>query len=346
MPVQSSIMCQSQDCPMAEITLEIDKDEFCAGANEGTFVISAIVSNTDPGTGTFQGSGITNEVGIFDPTEAEVGANNIVYTFITDSGCQYSEVISLIVHPQPVATFNLSANEACIGERIAITYSGPSEVTTIAFSSTGGTIETVDPDAEILFDTVGDYDISLVVTDANGCISEVYTESISVSSEETPLEISCTSGEGFITFSWDELAGATSYLVTVNDDQPLEVSESMITVDQLGSGEAVKVVVEVQSDDICLIANDQAICVSILTNTNDNNTAPISIYPNPARNMIKVEGVASDAQLTFYDIHGRMVMKKPADQTIDIGSLPTGIYMIKIISNSHKQTLIKKLIKS
>jgi len=275
-------------------------------------VISAIVSNTDPGTGTFQGSGITNEVGIFDPTEAEVGANNIVYTFITDSGCQYSEVISLIVHPQPVATFNLSANEACIGERIAITYSGPSDVTTIAFSSTGGTIETVDPDAEILFDTVGDYDISLVVTDANGCISEVYTESISVSSEETPLEISCTSGEGFITFSWDELAGATSYLVTVNDDQPLE----------------------------------QAICVSILTNTNDNNTAPISIYPNPARNMIKVDGVASDAQLTFYDIHGRMVMKKPADQTIDIGSLPTGIYMIKIISNSHKQTLIKKLIKS
>jgi len=346
MSVQASVMCQAQDCPNAEIDLAVDKTSFCAGANEGTFVITATVANTDPGTGTFQGPGIINEVGIFDPAQADVGANNIVYTFITNSGCLYTEVISLIVNPQPSASFALSTNEVCIGERITITYTGPADATTIAFSSTGGTIQTVDPDAEIFFDTEGSYDISLVVTDANGCVSETYTETVVVGSTEQELEISCTSGEGFITFSWDAIPGATGYLVTVNDNEPLEVSDNMITVNELGSSEAVKVLVEVLSNDVCLIAEDEAICVSILTNTNDNAQAKVNIYPNPANNHIIVEGIEAQSELLLYDIHSRLLMRKSSRGTIDVGHLPAGIYLIKVLPKGEDKAIIRRLIKS
>ena len=62
--------------------------------------------------------------------------------------------------------------------------------------------------------------------------------------------------------------------------------------------------------------------------------ATMMAYPNPARHQIKVEGPLTSGVLNLIDIQGRSIMEmnfKP-NETIDVSSLPTGIYQLKVTS--------------
>ncbi len=69
----------------------------------------------------------------------------------------------------------------------------------------------------------------------------------------------------------------------------------------------------------------------------------ISIYPNPARNVLVVDTKLPVDSISIYSIQGSLI-NKPSSPTIDVSDLKAGIYIVKM--SIYGQTLIKKFIKS
>lgn len=78
----------------------------------------------------------------------------------------------------------------------------------------------------------------------------------------------------------------------------------------------------------------------------NKSNVPVAIYPNPAQDILFVEGGAS--KLTVYDINGRPVITQTTEEEksiIDISNLEIGIYMIEI-SKETNEKIIKRFIKN
>ena len=71
----------------------------------------------------------------------------------------------------------------------------------------------------------------------------------------------------------------------------------------------------------------------------------LKIYPNPARNILIVEGFSTNAMLCLYDITGKLLFtKKLISKQIDIGNLVSGIYLVRIIDK--KGVITRQLVKT
>ena len=75
-------------------------------------------------------------------------------------------------------------------------------------------------------------------------------------------------------------------------------------------------------------------CVTAIDDA--NSTSKVQIYPNPSQNAISIEGEFNNWILT--DSKG-VFIKKGADKTIDLESLSSGFYLLKIDGE------IKKIVK-
>jgi hypothetical protein len=63
------------------------------------------------------------------------------------------------------------------------------------------------------------------------------------------------------------------------------------------------------------------------------------VYPNPAKNMLHVEGVGL-TQVEVFNIMGQSVMKINENfETINIGHLQNGIYFIRIKTTEGEKTV-------
>ncbi len=74
----------------------------------------------------------------------------------------------------------------------------------------------------------------------------------------------------------------------------------------------------------------------------------ISLIPNPAKNLILIEGIHKNCNLSIFDINGKIVIQEKAvniPMYIDISYLKTGTYILKIDNPDFKKTIIKKFIK-
>ena len=80
-------------------------------------------------------------------------------------------------------------------------------------------------------------------------------------------------------------------------------------------------------------------------NTNSTlNEKTFSIYPNPASGYVNVKAssVQNNVTVAIYDLNGRIVVNQLLQNTnnaqININSLATGVYVVKINSNGNSQT--------
>jgi hypothetical protein len=81
-----------------------------------------------------------------------------------------------------------------------------------------------------------------------------------------------------------------------------------------------------------------------LTESTEIIKADIKLYPNPANNILFIEGLTQQAVISFTDINGKMLINTSISKNqIDISNLPKGIYSIKIVDNS--EVITKKFIK-
>src|SRR5690606_21496495 len=70
----------------------------------------------------------------------------------------------------------------------------------------------------------------------------------------------------------------------------------------------------------------------------------INVYPNPTKEELNIGIDSKDIQLiTIFNTSGQIVLSPPPSNRIDISSLSTGIYFIRIANN--KETFTKKIIK-
>ena len=72
--------------------------------------------------------------------------------------------------------------------------------------------------------------------------------------------------------------------------------------------------------------------------TNDQNELDISMYPNPASDIVYIDGNYSQLKVVVYDILGKQVMNKPIKNTIDISQLEKGVYVLQLSDGTKRNT--------
>lgn len=117
-----------------------------------------IALSATPSGGTFTGSGISGNV--FDPAASGVGTFTITYSYTDTNACSASINQQITVHGLPVASFTGLPNSICAGTNSYILSGIPGGG---IFNGTGISGNTFSPT------TVGNYSISYMYTDLNGC---------------------------------------------------------------------------------------------------------------------------------------------------------------------------------
>ena len=102
------------------------------------------------------------------------------------------------------------------------------------------------------------------------------------------------------------------------------------------------------TDDIrnfyaCEITNS---CVSQISSINNYDNIQLSIYPNPATEIVNVSAEYKLEALTIFSITGQqLIYKVNTDNSIDFSQLPKGIYLLKVEFENGK-TVTKRVIKN
>jgi len=73
--------------------------------------------------------------------------------------------------------------------------------------------------------------------------------------------------------------------------------------------------------------------------SNNNNNSELTIYPNPVKNVLTIEGDFTSANI--YDIFGKLVLSTDAQKTIDVSNLSNGVYFVNI--NVENTITVKKI---
>ena len=98
------------------------------------------------------------------------------------------------------------------------------------------------------------------------------------------------------------------------------------------------------NDNVTVTANDCEEPVESLTNFNPS----IRVYPNPAQSQVnvKIMGLDGIASLQLFDMSGRVLINKavqptassPLKNTLNVGSLPRGMYLVTVSHNGKSYT--------
>ncbi|MCB9360554.1 MAG: T9SS type A sorting domain-containing protein [Flavobacteriales bacterium] len=85
--------------------------------------------------------------------------------------------------------------------------------------------------------------------------------------------------------------------------------------------------------------------VDICTGINELNNNNIQLYPNPVQNTLNISGVSKNTTINVYDVAGKLVLQDNViNQNLHVvptTSLNTGIYFVKIISDSNVTSTFK-----
>lgn len=116
--------------------------------------------------GTWSGTGITDPVnGTFDPATAGPGTHTITYTIT--GACGGSDTEDIIVNPLPTISFNADVTSGC--EPLTVTFTNTGATGTCMWDFGDGNSSMVCSPVTHTYANPGTYDVTLTVTDANGC---------------------------------------------------------------------------------------------------------------------------------------------------------------------------------
>jgi len=76
----------------------------------------------------------------------------------------------------------------------------------------------------------------------------------------------------------------------------------------------------------------------------ENTLSTFKMYPNPAKNVLNISTNSAEAkQVDIYNVLGKIVLsEKTSNNTLNIASLNSGIYMVKV--TQHESSITKKLV--
>jgi hypothetical protein len=62
------------------------------------------------------------------------------------------------------------------------------------------------------------------------------------------------------------------------------------------------------------------------------------MYPNPASDIVFIDGNYSQLKVVVYDILGKQVMNKPIKNSINISQLEKGVYVLQLSDGTKRNT--------
>ncbi|RXK83530.1 PKD domain-containing protein [Filimonas effusa] len=169
-------------------------------------VAKATITNGVSGAGIYKGKG-TDAAGNFNPAAAGPGTHIIRYVFTTDGGCIDSVDASISVHALPTAAFSVT-EEVCQDKGVVVT--DQSSAVSSSLNSwkwdLGDGSNAIYNNGNVFTKTyanAGAYKIKLIVTDVNGCTSEVTEKTTTVhpmpKAVFTSPDAVCVPGEAIFT---------------------------------------------------------------------------------------------------------------------------------------------------
>ena len=135
--------------------------------------------------------------------------------------------------------------------------------------------------------------------------------------------------QGFVIGSGSYVAGSTATLAAIPADGYVFDKWSDETTDN-----PKQVLV---NHDIVLTA------YFLYTSVDEYDGKTLTLYPNPATDMIRIEGLEGENEISIYNALGLLVKteKMNGDQEIAIHNLPAGLYLLRI-NASHTVRFVKK----
>ncbi|MCB0520076.1 MAG: gliding motility-associated C-terminal domain-containing protein [Saprospiraceae bacterium] len=257
--------CTADDCP--NISISIDPvANICRDAATAPFDLTAIITGgSGGGVLSWSGSGITDTAsGIFDPQQAVIGANTVTVLY-EENGCLFTADLSVFVYQTPVAGFTMNT-PVCENETATVTYTGTNVAgLTLTWDFDGGTaIPGIgNGPHSVSWATGGAHPVSLLVTNAQGCASDTFSLVEPVSTPLIDPAISCNQTTTAIEFTWDAVANATAYDVSVTSGQMGQSGPNSFLVENLDPGDVVSILLTVVGDGVCPDAVVDATCFAL-----------------------------------------------------------------------------------
>jgi len=346
--VSTIVSCTAQDCIAPQIELVADQN-VCA--NDGNITISATITTGETGTGTFSGPGIIDAAnGVFDPSSANIGVNFISYTFTGDNtGCIGSNTISIEVFDVPISSFTQDLDTMCITDEVSLSYDGTVNTDSFDWDFDGGVGSGLLTNQKVVFASPGVKNISLQVTN-DGCISNIFTSTILVEPELENLLIQCdTASTDFVTFSWNNIVEAFLFEIVIDNNPPFFTSDTSIIIDDLEEEQEVTISVTSLSTTSCPGSTSSSMCTTTKTpvSTENQALANVYIYPNPAQNLLFIEGVlGNDLSFDLYSVIGSSIKKGDVKaNSIDLSNVASGIYMLRLTDETSRLYKDFKIVK-
>jgi hypothetical protein len=80
-------------------------------------------------------------------------------------------------------------------------------------------------------------------------------------------------------------------------------------------------------------------------NTNENTLTGVTVYPNPANDVLSVKGLKNNATLTLVDAQGKTIATQAVEAgvaTMNIDQVNAGVYFLHITSNN--ETSVQRVV--
>ena len=172
--------------------------------------------------------------------------------------------LDVIVNGQPDPSFSVD-DLICVDASSSIVYTGDASAgATYDWDFGGGTADpgTGQGPHEVSWSDGGMKTITLTVTE-NDCASEVFTQTVQV---DTPLDapvISCSTTNTSITFSWNDVPGATNYQIIDITGPAGVLNGTSYEVTGLNPGDAVTIQVIAEGTTACGTSMAEETCVAL-----------------------------------------------------------------------------------
>jgi hypothetical protein len=147
----------------------------------------------------------------------------------------------------------------------------------------------------------------------NGTVGNAYSYSITAAdSDNDAITISTTVKPTWLTLT-DNGNGTASLSGT-----PTQVGNYDVTI-QVSDG---------------IESSTQVFSINVIaTGINEFSIQDIKVYPNPARDIVFINFAGNNIKVTLFDITGKQVKSYNNTTSIDVTSIPSGLYLMRIESN-------------
>ncbi|MEL7377186.1 MAG: hypothetical protein AAFN65_09530, partial [Bacteroidota bacterium] len=249
----ASVSCMTDPCPDLMSDLSANLQEVCINDQpielmveilNGSFIDSSVIWGGDGVVGNF-----------FLPDSAGLGLHTITMDYVEFGPCPIKDSFDILVLPLPDPSFTLDPLEVCVGETVNVEYTGGADASaTYNWDFGAATVLSGSGQGpfEISYDTPGTQEVSLFVIE-NGCVGPTDTLTVDIVAPLAAPVISCINpGLEEVTFSWDPIAGAIGYEITVVSSGATSTQTgTTFTVTGLNPGETVSIQVQALGDPPC-----------------------------------------------------------------------------------------------